>query len=203
MSELETRALALPERVRTLVIADDATYAQAAELFLTINGLIKEVEATFDPVIAKAHATHKEACAQKKRYYDPLMSSKTVVSTRMSVYRNAQEQLKREEQRQAQADAALQEAVDAEAVGDTTHAEQALNGQGVVAVPLAAPTPIVAGVSFTERWDYEVVDESLVPREFLMLDAVKIRRVVTALKAQTQIPGIRAIAKTSVVGRAA
>lgn len=50
--------------------------------------------------------------------------------------------------------------------------------------------PKVAGVAVTTPWTWEVIDESLVPREYLMLDRKKISAVVKAMKADTRIAGI-------------
>ena len=199
--ELEQRALALPDQARSLVVFDDTTYQQAGGFLLRIKTVRKELDATFDPVIAKAHATHKEAVQQKKRHEEPLILAESVVKGRMAEYHTQQARLKAEEQRKAQEAATLQEAVDAEARGDTLAADQALNGQGVVAVPAALPTPAVEGVSFRESWGYEVTDETLIPREYLCVDHGKLRRVITALKADAKIPGIRAIKSTSVAAK--
>src|SRR3990167_6008736 len=169
---LEQRALALPDQARSLLVCDDTTYQQAGVLFLRIKTLRKEVVATFDPIIAKAHATHKEACAQKKRHDEPLALAESVVEGRMTAYRTQQARITAEAQRKAQEAATLQEAIDAESRGDTLAAEQALNGQGVVAGPATPPTPAVEGVSFSDHWIPEIVAEALIPREFLMVDMV-------------------------------
>jgi len=63
----------------------------------------------------------------------------------------------------------------------------------VVFVP--KETPKVKGISYTTRWDFEVVDASLIPDEYKMPDLGKIRKVVDAMKSLTKIPGIRAYAK--------
>jgi len=54
------------------------------------------------------------------------------------------------------------------------------------------------GRASVEKWSWEIVDESLVPREYLMLDEKKINKVVTAMKDKTNIPGIRVKKETSV-----
>lgn len=49
-----------------------------------------------------------------------------------------------------------------------------------------------------EAWTYEVLDESLVPREYLMLDEKKINMECRNHKGKTKIPGIRAYDKNAV-----
>lgn len=111
------------------------------------------------------------------------------------------------EQRRLQAEAEtrrLEEAAALEARGDTKAAERLI--EQPVAVPIVTPAPVfmptppavaaapkVAGISYGEVWDFEVTDEALVPREYLMLDDVKIGRVVRAMKGSTNIPGIKAV----------
>ena len=199
--DIEQRALALPEQARQFVVFDDTTYQQAGEFLLRIKTVRKELDATFDPVIAKAFATHKEAIAQKQRHEEPLELAEFVIKGRMVEYHAQQERIKANEQRHAQDAATLQEALDAEARGDPLAAEQALNGQGVVAVPARPPTPAVEGVSFREMWSYEITDEGQLPREYLCVDHPKLRRVVQALKAETKIPGVRAIKQQTVAAR--
>ena len=199
--DVEQRALAFPEQARSLVVFDDATYRQAGGFLLRIKVVRQELNATFDPVIAKAYATHKEAIAQKQRHEEPLALAESVIKGRLAEYHAQQEQIKAEEQHQAQEAATLQEALDAEARGDTLAAEQALNGQGVVAVLAIPPTPAVEGISFRETWGYEITDEGQIPREYLCVDHTKLRRVVQALKADTKIPGVRAIQQQTVAVR--
>lgn len=55
---------------------------------------------------------------------------------------------------------------------------------------LAAP-PTPAAISFRKTWDFEIVDANLVPREYLLIDTVAIRKVGVATQGRQQIPGVR------------
>jgi hypothetical protein len=69
-------------------------------------------------------------------------------------------------------------------------AELAARAASVVpAAPELAPLK-AKGISFGELWGYDVMDELLIPREYLMIDHAKIRAVVKAMKGATKIPGI-------------
>ena len=66
---------------------------------------------------------------------------------------------------------------------------------GVSLIPTPPPpatdlVPKMEGISSATTWTFDVVDESLVPREFLELDRKKILGVVRAMKADTRIAGI-------------
>lgn len=109
-------------------------------------------------------------------------------------------------------DRRLAEAAAAEAAGDAETAERILElPPEVVFVPPAAPSfvpppppePVkVAGVSFSEKWEYEVFDERQLPREYTMRDDKKIGAVVRAMKGETKIPGVRVFATKTVAARA-
>jgi hypothetical protein len=113
--------------------------------------------------------------------------------------------------RQEEEDRRLAEASAAEAIGDTVRAEAIVSAPIVTApvVPrpvFVAPPPVqvtkAEGVSFREEWDFEVTNAAVIPREYLSVDEVKIRRVVKAMKGQTNIPGVRAFSKPTAAMRA-
>lgn len=69
----------------------------------------------------------------------------------------------------------------------------------VSAIPLeAAKAEAGPGRTTTPVWTYDVVDEDLIPRSYLMIDESKIKKIVTAMKDKTNILGIRARMETSV-----
>jgi ATPase subunit of ABC transporter with duplicated ATPase domains len=116
----------------------------------------------------------------------------------MIAWSDEQDRIQREAQRRANDAAAkeqarLQEIADrAAAKGHTTKAEQFEERALAVTAPIVTTeAPKVAGVSFREVWDFEITDEDLIPREYLVVDETKIRRVVTALKGDAKIPGVR------------
>lgn len=80
----------------------------------------------------------------------------------------------------------------ADAKGDVDKAisiaQQAAN---VVAPVIRTDAPKIAGQSVREVWLFVIEDASLVPREYLEVDAAKVRRYVNAMKADAKIPGVR------------
>jgi len=59
-----------------------------------------------------------------------------------------------------------------------------------MAVASQATVEAPANISVIERWGYKIIDEMLLPREYLMPDAQKIAGVVRAMGASTRIPGV-------------
>ncbi len=69
----------------------------------------------------------------------------------------------------------------------------------MVQAPIAqAAAPKVEAVSLATVWNWEITDLSAVPREFMLLDQVKVRKIVNAMKGDTAIPGIRVFAEKRV-----
>ena len=64
----------------------------------------------------------------------------------------------------------------------------------VVHVPPAAPK--LAAVSARKVWKYRVVNEALIPRQYLTVDHAAIGRVVSALGGRAKIPGIEVYEET-------
>jgi hypothetical protein len=61
----------------------------------------------------------------------------------------------------------------------------------VVAVVSDRQAPTVTGIAIPKTWSYEVIDESLIPRDYMDVGHVRIGKVVKALKGLCKIPGIR------------
>lgn len=71
-------------------------------------------------------------------------------------------------------------------------AEEAAQQASMVVAPIIQrEAPKVSGISTREVWLFEVTDPTAVPREYLMVDESKIRKVVGALKSDTRIAGVR------------
>lgn len=73
----------------------------------------------------------------------------------------------------------------------------------VVVAPVAPqvvtlPPQKVAGLSGRKTWDFQITDEASVPRRFLMVDEVKLRRYVVAMGDAEAVPGVKIFQKTTV-----
>ncbi len=63
----------------------------------------------------------------------------------------------------------------------------------------SAPPP-VAGLRVDEGWDFEIVDEQKLPRQYLKPDEKAIKGVVDSLGDKTNIPGVRVFPTTGIKG---
>lgn len=205
---VEEKALTIVDQARAVKVTDAESYVIAGTLWKAIGDMIKEVEETFNPIVKAAHVAHKAAVEKRAKFLDPLTAAQKDVKRLMSDYDAAQEAIRREAQRKAEEAArkaaeeqALLEAIAAEEAAKANGAAQeeaAAEAEAVMTAPVYVPPVVVpkatpklaGGPVYRTVWKYRVTNSTLVPREYLMLDEVKIGQVVRALKGATNIPGI-------------
>jgi len=211
IKEVTERALTVPEKAKALIIQSNDDFIKAGEILTVIKSLRKEIDATFDPIITKAHEAHKEAIAQKKKVDAPLVEAEGIVKPRMAAWNAEQERLRREEEerlreiaRKEEEERRLKEAIAAEQAGNKEEAQAIIEAPIEVApIIVEKTTPKPAGVSFTKQWKFRITDPNKIPRQYLKVDEVAIGGVVRSLKDKTNIPGVEVYAVDGVSGRAA
>ena len=199
ITDLETKALSFPDQARQLVINSPVDYVQCGEFVKAVDALGKEVDASFSPQIAQAHALHRSLIAEMNRHLTPLQTAKTIARGLMIGWDRLQEMKRREEEarlqdlaRKVEEDAQLVAALAAEAAGLEDEAEAILKEEIYVPpIIVKKDVPKVNGVRFQTVWRWRIKDLSKIPREYFLLDEVKIGAVVRGLKwAGEVIPGI-------------
>ena len=221
-----TTAVALPEKVTAeahevvrvasaIVINDDITYAEAGEFQRSAKQMRQKIADFFAPLKKAAHETHKALTAAEKKEIDPIDTALQDVQRKMGAYQIECERQRREEEAilKAQAvEAAKQEALEtaeyAEFMGNDT-AAQAIRATADSNAQLAAHTvsvekyaPKVDGQAARTNWKFEIVDASLLPREYLMPDERAIGAIVRARKGAVNIAGVRVFSDTKVTVKA-
>lgn len=183
-AEEETKALQL--QAANFVILSDEDFTRADDFLVTIANQKKEICESWDSVITKAHGTHKDALAKKKKLMDPRIAAETIIRSRMIDYRDMK---KTEADRLAaemavtSKDAAEEEqlyiADQLEKSGRSQEAEAVLSRPIISLPPTASwsPVPPSRGTSFSETWKMRVVDlpallkavaEGRVPAHFII-----------------------------------
>ena len=159
----------------------------------------------WEDVIKKAHEAHKAALGRFQRLDKPMEDAEKALKDRCEAWADARRTAARAAISAPVIDAGAAASA-AEASGDTAKAARILSEAGMPAAlqrtqappPVDDGVPKLEGVSLLTPYTYDVVDESLVPRAYLMLDRKKIKTVVTALKQHCDIPGIRVRPDTSI-----
>jgi len=199
IQKIEKESTALITTAGQFNIINNDVYVEAMNFAKSIKLLVKEVEDTFDPVVSKAHSTWKEAIAQKNKHLEPLNQALALLDGKGKTFRREQELIRLEAERKArelaqkEADRLAKQAAKAAESGKEAKAEELQQR----AEELKASTPIVeskvskiAGIPIRTNYKFKMIDEKLIPREYLTPDTVKIGQVVRATKGTLSIPGI-------------
>jgi hypothetical protein len=211
--EVNNLALSVPDQAKQIAaIKTNDDYTRAGQILLTIKDIRKKIEATFKPIKQKMDAAKKEVLDQEKASDKPLLEAESWIKPLISGYLIEQERIRKEEEnrlreqaRKEEEERQLQAAIEAEQNGSKEEAEEIISAP-VQAAPVVVPktVPKVAGISQRENWDFEIVSESLLPRQYLMPNLVAIRQVVRGLKGNANIPGVKVFKTSSIAaGRAA
>jgi len=179
---LEVKETEVVQTALSIVITNNDEETFAVEYCKIIKNLQKEVNDTFDPIVEKAHQTHKEATTQRNRHLNPLLEAEKAVKQRIKDYRLMLEQKRQEEERiakermdriiKAEQEKLMQQAEEAKDKGDNETADklavQAVSTEaGGVFVESKAKAQ--EGLSSSIVWKGRVVDLSQVPQEFLII----------------------------------
>jgi len=208
MSEqLQNEIAVFNENAKALVIVDDKGYVNASEYLASGKAVQKNIDQTFDDIITKAHATHKEAIAKKKSFSVPLFEAIDKIKKIMITYKKKKDDEARTEQlrldeiaRKKADDKRLAEATNLEAQGRPEEAEAALNSESYIAPSAVESAPEVAGVSYRDKWTFAIENPELVPREYCIPDLTAIGAISRSMKGRVKIPGVRIFNDKILVG---
>jgi hypothetical protein len=209
--EIEKHSQVIVTTANEFVIATAEDYRIAAKALKTIKHWRNMVAETFDDLIHTQHLAHKKSVAAKKKHDGPLAAADRTYRNKMSYWKSEQERLEREQAAAARKEALRQaeeerlaEAAKAEAAGQPEHAEALLEAPVVPApVVIAKTTPTVEGISTRKIYEFDIVDESKLPRLYLMPNMPTIRKQVNALGVDANIPGVEVREKQSIAVRSA
>jgi hypothetical protein len=201
----------LVQNAVTLKVTDPTTQHQASQVLLAIAALRKEVADTFRPMKEAAFKAHRTVCEQEKKHDQPLADAERAVKAQIGnfvaeqnrIAREAEEAARKTERERAEREAlelsqqrAIEDAVALESIGDTVGAQAVLDNPAPMPVRYVAPAPIapqvaqVAGVSTREDWDFRIVDEMAIPREYLLVNESAIRALGKTTKGKARIAGV-------------
>jgi hypothetical protein len=207
---MEMKALAqnLPDQARQIVVSDAESYLQAGELLVYIKQLRKKIIDTFRPIKQRIDESKKAVLIQERAADIPLAQAEQYLTPQIIAYDRRQEHLRQQEELRLKAlshsieeDRRLMQAIAAENAG-APKLSQTLLEEPLPFVPVMVPksVPKVAGLSIRKNYGFTLVNQALLPREYLTPDLVKIGGVVRALKDQCRIPGVEVHEEQSIAG---
>jgi len=230
ITALEKRVVDAHAEAMTIIIHDQESLTRANEKSLGLKALIKFIDDTFKPLYDADRAKAALTKETWDSFRIPPDTDYRRIKSDIGTFVVEQGRLKREaehrvwlaEQEKIKLDAdrkrieeeAIRKAAEAELKGDNEKAaailekavakEEKLSAKIEEAATVAAyvPPPVkTVGISTREDWDIELLDINLVPRDYLMFDEVKARKVIRASKGTIQIPGVKNVKKTIVSQR--
>lgn len=193
-------ACALLAEAESLVVETQPDAERAAGFLAELVQRRKAVEEWFRPLVEAAYNAHRALTARRAMVLEEFEAPEKIARDKLAEWkatvdaeRKATEAAAREQARR-DAEAIQQARADAAAArGDDEQASRILAAPPPVAVPVVAVKPAgkINGVGFVEAWRFEIVDADALPREYMQPNEVAIRKVVSALKGMTRIPGVR------------
>lgn len=195
VKELRTQADDIIAAANALVVADDKGMGRATELLGWIASAKKGFEGKRKMLVKPLNDHVKTINTMFKEYTAPLEAADSTLRGKVLSYRQEQERIRREEE------ARLRKLAEAEQARREKEA-------GETGTPPPPPMPIpqvqvrrqakttrgdFGTVSAKKVWDFEIVDASAVPPEFLMVNEKAIRAAVKA--GVRNIPGVNIFQK--------
>lgn len=182
-----------------VAVTDLTSLARANAVRKAIGERQKSIVSQLAKPKAWAHELHTWFCSLEKAALAPLQILDRYEADQIRAFDDEQTRARAERERViaearhvADQARATVEAAAYERVGEHQLAA------AVVEEAIAAPLPVVhlendvrAVQSFRRRYCYEVIADSLVPREFCLPDAKKLQSYATAMKGSGQVAGVR------------
>ncbi len=197
-SECTEQASKITLAAKSMRVVDAQTYATAGEFLKHIKKARQVLADTFNDPIAKAHETHKAMLAAKKQHDQPLDQAEQLVKSKMLDWQREEDRKRREEEarlreqaRKLEEERRLAEAAELERQGESERAE-AVIAAPVVAPPvvLAPTTPKVSGISTRKVWKFRIVDQNIIPRNYMIPDEKALGSLARSLQERASVPGV-------------
>jgi hypothetical protein len=204
-------ALAFAQKYQQVKVTDASDYEYASEALRQIVAKRKWWQGLVSPVKEAMHKAHAAVCAMEKTVDDPLARIELALKNAIKGYLAEEERKRRAEEDRlrklallaAESDlkkeadeAKLEMAIELEQSGNSAAAEAVLNTPSptlpVYVPPIVLPSTVQKqnGISRKSNWKWRLIDESAVPREFLMVDEQKLNRFAKAMQDKARVAGI-------------
>ena len=183
-NELQVATNNLLDTVQFVTINNDDELNEANSILRKIATLRKAAKAHFEGLKKPFNEAMANLRAKEKEFLQPMEQGESTIKKLIVQYNH-----KRDEQLKAE-----QAKLDAMA--------KTLEGTGLSVLPtVKLEKPKMQGTTIRSRYDFDIVDVNLIPREYLLVDTAAIGRVVRALKDKTNIPGIKVKVVQDIVTR--
>lgn len=174
MNELDQQVCSTIEQAKTIIVQNEGDCIKASVMLKLTNGLIKKVKETFTPIKSKIRVSLNEALAQEKKHLIPLTKAKDTLNQAILAY-NENERIKQIAQKEEK----TKEAVE----------NKDYFGEIEAQTPSEIKKP--QGMFFRDNWKVkQIVNETLIPREYLEPNMVKLNAFAKLHQEKAQMAGI-------------
>lgn len=178
-------------------VKDKQDLEKATDKLRIIQNLRKQVNEYWGELIKAAHSTWKNLNNKKKEMLRPIETVENVLKEKINVYLDEEEKKRQGIQAKIKADIQKQrEIIKAEMEKETGEEQKEILEMQADLISQNIVLP-QKNEKISQRYvyDYEVTDESKIPREYLMINEIKIKQKIREQKEDTKIPGIKVIKK--------
>lgn len=197
----------ISERAKNIIVTDAQSLAEAGDVIKTAKQMLKQVEEARKSYTSQLDFFKKNIMAQEKTLVAPLKSLIERIKTQSDIYLKAERERQEEARRQAEeaarkaqeaianaqrieAEAKARENAGFEMTAEDKKAIEEAHTLATNAVEVASTSMECSGASFEQHegvgarvtWDYEIIDESILPRNMLSADKEKIKAILRQWK---------------------
>jgi len=201
VQEIKNEVGLIVSKANALTITTPELYIVATDMAKTITERKKFVINEFKEPKDLAKKAHLAIVAMEAKCLEPLNEARYILDRKRIAYDEQQELIRRAKQREAEEEARKQQAkleaqaekkaIKAEKNGDKATAEALRQDVPQVPIPVVEKeTPIIKGTSKRRMWKARIVDETKIPRKYLIPNMVAINGIAKAEKDKASIPGV-------------
>lgn len=185
---------------RFSIVSNDG-YIKAGEILKTVKGRYQEIETKRKEMTLPLDEAKRRVMDFFRQPLEQLSDAERQIKAAMLGFTQEQERIRREEEQRIQALAreeqerldklAMEKIAQAQKDGNLDEAEEILDAVVQIAVPIVqSEKPKMQGIKTVTRWRHKVIDEALIPREYLMPNEKMLAEIAIATKGTVKIPGI-------------
>lgn len=185
-TDIESKALAIPDQARSILVIDNDSMEQANTFNLDIRQSIKDIQDWFEPLITKAHQAHKALTVKRAETLKPLEEASAYVTGQVKAYlRKVREEeerqaaILREQARKEAEEEQLRQAMEAEQSGNLDEANEILESEPIY----VAPVPVIETPKVDNRI-YRTVTKVKVTNRPVFLTNVPMATLIECLTEQ-------------------
>jgi dsDNA-specific endonuclease/ATPase MutS2 len=191
----------LPDEAKHITITDDESLREANGFYQACKTIVENIHRHMDPVRDANYKSWKESIKLIQKLEElPLQAMKTVKPKMIAYKEKVQEEIrKKEKEAQDKIDAEKKKAealLEKAAEQEKAEAMEEKVQESTMKMKEIPEAPKTKGVTMRKIPKWRVIEETQIPSEYMIVDAVKIGAVVRAAKGDIKIPGIEVYFET-------